>query len=238
MAEETMEQGTQEVAPEGVAPEQTSEETSEAQAPDVGEALNQMNQRFDSLEQRLPAPEEPADPLAALTAPLSEEEWNGAPDGDQQQQGQQGQEQYQPEGGDDAAELRGLLNEAAQEAVMPWIMQQETNQRTQAIQSFAAEHPNFTGEAVDAVSQRLIETGQMPQNGLPPDPRAVEDAYLAYEARAAAQASQEGTAEADSQGATLETGAGPGAPDQTVDPVAEQYMRAIQGPQNRDAFSQ
>jgi hypothetical protein len=79
----------------------------------------------------------------------------------------------------------------------------------------------------------------MPDNGLPPDPYLVERFYLAHVAEAAASGNggAETPAEAGGEGATLETGAGPGAPEETVDPATERWSKVFQNDVPRDAIS-
>jgi hypothetical protein len=136
-----------------------------------------------------------------------------------------------------------VLNQVTQEnvnqAVMPWIMQQETQNRETAIRGLQEKYPDFKGENVDAVAEDLQRAGAMPDNGLPPDPYLVERFYLAHVAEAAASGNggAETPAEAGGEGATLETGAGPGAPEETVDPATERWSKVFQNDVPRDAIS-
>lgn len=220
------EEATETVETQDTAPEESvaTETTEEPQAPDVGEALQQMGQRLDEFGQRLPEPEQDdTDLYSALTGfEPEEEEGEGKPEGED----------------DDTAELRQMMSEAVQEQIQPYILQQEAEKREGGIRSLADEHPRLKEpEVIDAVAERLEAMGLQPANGFPPDPRHVETVYKAYEAEAAA--STEASAEAGGEkGATLETGAGPGAPQEEVDPVTQAYLNAIKGSDKPNAFTQ
>src|SRR5262245_55840835 len=108
-------------APEEAQTTEGAESTEEApQAPDVGEALQQMNSRFDAIEERLPQAEESPDLLSALTAPLSDDAY-----GEGEEQAQQQQEQGEGEEPD----LRQLLGEVVDERFQGWQLQQEATRR-------------------------------------------------------------------------------------------------------------
>lgn len=212
-------------------PEPETQEGTEEEAspPDVGEALQQMGQRLDSISERLPEDEKPD-----LLESLSGMQYGDDPE-------EQGTEQPDPqEGGEEPAEgaelLRQLVREEAQEIVQQRDMVYEGQRREGSIRDLAKEHPRINEpEVLDAIAGRLEELGLQPQ-GFPPDPRHVEMVYKAYEAEAAASDSSPAEAASD-RGATLETGAGPGAPPPDVDPQTQAWLDAIGNKRPTDAFS-
>lgn len=181
--------------------------------PDVSDALSQMNQ---SVEQRFDAtggeePYEPGDELGGYEDEL--------------------EPGYEPEGevGQPADEdgLAHFIGEKVQEEVG---YHREIDRRWDGILELGEEFPELNSREIGGAVRDLLEQlGQIPGNGIPPDPVHVE---LAYKALKADQiAANETSPEQVSQrpGATLETGAGPGAPEPEVDPVTQAYMKALGG---------
>jgi hypothetical protein len=172
---------------EPIAPEPTTppEEGQEPQAPDVGEALQQMGERLQSFESRLPeAEQEETDLYAALTG-------FEQPEGEGEQQPTDPYAQQEEGAEDETAQLQQMLSQAVQEQIQPYILQQEQEKRENGIRSLADQHPRLNEpEVIDAVSERLQQQGLMPANGFPPDPQHVLTYYRAYEAEAAASAGE------------------------------------------------
>jgi hypothetical protein len=201
----------------------------EASPPDVGESLQQMNERLEQMASRLPEGEQEDDVFSQLMADPYGDETE-----EQQQQEQYGDEQQSGE--DDTAQLQQLIGEAAEAAVMPYFAQMEARARETAIRSYAEQHPDLKGDVLDSVAADIEELGLQPKDGMPPDPRIVEKFHKAYIAEAAASGGETPAESGSGEGATLETGAGPGAPETEVDPVEQRWMDAIKGSENRSAF--
>lgn len=234
MAEETTET-TQAPAPitdafGGTAPAPAPEPAPEADAspPDVGDALKQLNARFDSIEGRLPQAETPppVDAWERLTQPPEPEYEEEAPAAVPEL----------PQGSDDALveEFNKLVREQAQQVIEPHLQAQAREQRRIGVQQLAEKYPDFA-EAIPVIGRQMEQLAQ--RYGRPEmaeDPELAESLYQAH--KAAAVAAGETPAEAAGQ-ATLETQTGTG--QGTEEPsLHDQYMAPILAlRQGGDAFS-
>lgn len=232
---------TEEQAPEQEAPPaegaESAEETSAAeqgngaQGPDIGDALASLNAAREAFESQQSA----EDPLAPLFGqPLDEQDYAEEP---------VAQEQPQAEADDPAARLETFIQERVDQGINAHETQRELGRRADGIRKLFADTPQME-EHIPAIDARMRQID--PNYGAPgyaPDPAAIEDVYLAIQARAAAQTSQEpeGSQEAsaeagESKGPVLETGAGPGAPPEEMDPVEKAYHQALGGRGNVDPY--
>lgn len=214
-------------APEEATATETSEEQ---QAPDVGEALQQMSSRLEGIEQRLPQDDEDYDPVAALTRPLAEDEFGG-----QEEQGHE----PQPESGEEEPDIRQLLGEVFDERLGEFQRSQQNVYNEQAIRAYAQENSEWFNDPknVDALSAKMEELNLMPADGSSPPVGWVDLARTKLLADAAVSEAQQTSAEAGGEGATLETGAGPGVPEEQVDPATARWDKATEIQSNKDAFS-
>ena len=221
------------------APEETpAAETEEAPSPpDVGEALAQMGQRLEAIDKRLPAAGGEAGDLLDRLAGADPDAEEFYPD-DQGYDPQQQQQGDQPAEDENTQQLRALFREEIESQVGPIFVQQENEKRTAAIQAFAAEHQTqFDDPAfVDQMAARLEQADLQPGGNLSPDPVHVRMVFNDLQAEAAVSAG--GSAAADNQEATLETGAGPGEPQPEVDPQEQAWLDAAGTKPSTDLFSQ
>ena len=197
-----------------------SESLSQPQAPDVGEALQQLDQRFAAIEDRLDA--EPDD------QGYEEDDWDPDP------------LQYNPaiaQPEDDQNEvLSELLSEEVAEQVKPYVDAVENSFREQQILQLAERYPALREpETLDAVSSELEQFAQAyGAPGALTDPRLIEQFLVAH----LAQQAVEEAPEPSENGATLETGTGPGEPQQEeVDPTTRAWLNAAMPDPKRDVFS-
>jgi len=154
----------------------------------------------------------------------------------------------QDDGGTDLADaIRDMVQDAIQDALAPHLRDLQLRDDARDIAQLKQRYPRLNepkvGQAVSQLVQGLAE--RYGTEAIRTDPAVVELAYLAFEAQqqlqqAGAQPASETSqapegaegapAEAGgSQGATLETGAGPGAPQQEVDPIAKRFIDALVG---------
>jgi hypothetical protein len=207
-------QTPRESAYESVAAESTPDEA--PTPPDVGEALAQMSEQLDNLDQRLPADEEYDD-----ASWDSEFAYNPVV--------------AEPEGEDPGvAQIRDLLNEEVNARMQPYVDRIEEMHRDQQLLNLADQYPQLREpEVLDAVAGEAAELAQaygVP--GMATDPRIVERLFLAHQASAAAESMPP---EAP-PGATLEVGAGPGEPQEDVDPQTKAWMEAAAPSTPSDVF--
>lgn len=225
--------------PTGVQEEAAPEETAE-QPPDLTDALTQMREHIDARLDKAGVP--PAQDDSGLWDTLSgepqaeydeyEDDYGYEDPGQQQQQPMTEEQQV-------AAELDRRIEERAQAAIAPYVQHMEQERREEKVLALVDQYPGMAQpEAVQFIDNRLGALADRYGNpAIRTDPDMVQDAYFAYEARkqAGGQTStgpagseQEGTAEAVGQGgATLETGAGPGAPPTEMDPQEQAYAQAL-----------
>ena len=195
------------------------ESLDEPEPPDVGESLQQMNQRLEELGQRLDETD------------YDDEDGDWDPD-----ELQYNAHVGEPQGEDDGtAELRQLLAEEVQEQVQPYVDAVENSFREQKILDLAARYPALREpEVLDAVSAELEQFAQAYDiDGALTDPRLIELFLVAHLAQKAAADAPEPSQD----GATLETGAGPGEPQQEVDPATAAWLNAAMPNQHKDVFS-
>jgi hypothetical protein len=223
--------------PEPEAPAAGEQEAPATEAPDVGGALQQVTEKLSSIEERLPRGDGEGDPedILGLFGGLDDPEDEGFEDGPVagQGQGQEGEGQGQQS---EAAALLDLVDQRASEQVQAFAAQQEAQSRTQRIVQLGEQYPEMKEpEMLGKIADSLDAAGLIPQ-GFPADPKHVEMAYKAL--KADAEASAETPAEADGQkGATLETGAGPGAPEPELHPEEKMYANLFADEKKTDVFS-
>ena len=212
---------------------QAPEAVPEAEPPDVGESIRQMQARLESIDSRLDAEEG--------------DEESGDP--------QFGAAQWDPEDleglaeasgllddngtGDDLDQVEDLISERVNEAVAPVAAQLEYGRRVDKLHALAEKYPALrdpeTIEEIGATAERIAEAYGIP--GAESDPGLIEIITQAHAARTAAAG--ETPAEAGgNQGATLETGAGPtGSGEPELDDQTRSYLDAIAGPGGSSAFT-
>ena len=192
----------------------------EPEPPDVGESLQQMNQRLEELSQRVDEADDGYDE-----------------DGFDPDELQYNPALAQPEDGeyDDTAQLRELLAAEVDERVGPYLDHIEGQYREQQILQLAERYPQLREpETLDAIAQEvdaIADAYSIP--GARTDPRLIERLLIAHLAeQAVANAPEQGQ-----DGAHLETGTGPGAPEPEVDAATQAWLAAALPDQNPDAFS-
>jgi hypothetical protein len=194
--------------------------------PDLSEALGQMQAAYQ--------------PGAEVPAPAYEDgygderpyEGEGFAD-DGYYEGGYPDEGHEPEQLSGEETVQQLFAEAAQEAVQPYIQQMEWERRQSDVLALAEQYPQLRQEeTLAAVEQELDAIAEIYGDGARTDPRLVEQALLAHEARAAAQAgaAEQARQPSPEQGPHVETGVGPGVPAEQMDPVEAAYTKALAGP--------
>lgn len=217
------------------APEPASPEAPTQAAPDTSDAQAQMLERLERMEGLLSAREEPAetDPWAVLSGQADEDLYD-----DPETQPGQGQPEQLTEEQMAIEELNRMVDQRVQQVVTPFFEQQETARRAEAIRGLAEKYPDFKSpEVLGPIDQEMAELANRYGNpALRTDPVLAERIYQAH--KAAAVAAAETPAEAGREGASLETGAGPGQPEPTTTPEQE-YLAPIMAlaPQGRDAIT-
>jgi hypothetical protein len=206
------------------------------QQPDVGRELAALRETTQRIEQEMGLGQEqaPGDLYESLTAPLENPEMQGQPGQPGMEQGQQFvDEQGNPvdqygnplppeqQFANEEHQLRQLFREEAANLLVPQLRRQELN-------SYAEKHPDIRDpEVFEAVTDKLAPIAEAYGREEYTNPLLVDLAYKAVKAEAAAAA--ETPAEAPGQGPTLETGAGPSAPQGEPDP-ADRYKQAVFDP--------
>lgn len=148
------------------------------------------------------------------------------------------QDGYQPEPTGEET-VQQLFQEAAQEAVRPYLEQMEWDRRQSDVLALADQYPQLRDpETIEALEQELDALAEVYGDGARTDPRLIETAYLAHLARAEAQAgaAEQAREPSSQQGQHLETGVGPGASAGQDDPVEAAYLKALAGPQQVDQY--
>ncbi len=190
----------------------------EPEPPDVGESLQRMNQRLEELSQRVDEADDGYD---------DEDDWD-------HDDLQYNPAIAQPE--DDQNEvLRQLLSEEVAEQVQPYVDAVENSFREQQILQLAERYPALREpETLDAVSSELEAFAQAYNTpGALTDPRLIEQFLVAHLAQQAVAEAPEPSQD----GAHLETGAGPGEPQQEVDPATASWLNAAMPDGHKDVFS-
>jgi hypothetical protein len=189
----------------------------EPEPPDVGESLQQMNQRLEELGSRLDETDYEDE----------DEDWD--PDALQYNPAI-----AQPE--DDQNDiLRQLLADEVAEQVKPYTDAVEQSFREQQILQLAERYPALREpDVLDAVSGELEQFAQAYNTpGALTDPRLIEQFLVAHLAQQAVAEAPEPSQD----GAHLETGTGPGEPQQEVDPTTQAWLNAAMPDPKRDVFS-
>lgn len=177
---------------------------------DVGEALAQLNERFDAFEQ-------------------------GGDEGFEEEPGYVDDEGYgEPE--PDTGALESFVDERMTNIL---DFHNEIRDRSAGLERLAETYPELnTPEVANQVRNVLEAQGLLPGDGVPPTALNVEIIYKALAADRAAAAEVHPEDLPASAGATLETGGGPGAATESEsDPVTAAYLGALRGGRPRDAFS-
>lgn len=228
MSEEATTAQVEQPAETPVEPASTEQATDPASPPDVGDALAQLNQRLSGIEEAVSQREpDPTDAWEALTQPVYEEE----------QPASQAEQPAPPDEQEQLVnEFNALVDARVQQMVAPHFEAQAKQARAEGIRALANEYPDFMDHAreIGQEMQTLADEYRIP--AMAEDPRLARRLYQAKKAEAAAEA--ETPAEAVSQGATLETGAGPGN-GETEESYEQKWLNTVFGNQGaaKDVFT-
>ena len=214
----------------GVTEEPSPEATEQPNPPEVDEAIRQMQATQQDILSRLPADEEYGEEDGG------EYEYETDADADQFEDGEL---EYRDDDGEiDEGDEDPLdpLRELIRSEIEPVYGEIDSRENERNIESLIQHFPEMDEpEVAEGIRSYLEQTNLFPEDGSFPDAYHVELAYKAYKADVAA--SGETPAEAGGeQGASLETGAGPSAPEEEIDPQTKGYLDAIAGSRSRNAF--
>lgn len=180
-------------------------EGTEGEAPDLSEQIASLKESVEALKPKEEAPPE-GDYMDQLLGDFGEEEGEGEAQPDQEQQAQPGEEGYvDPQ----VAGMIEHLDQRNQERFEMAQAEQEFNRRNEQMNQLVEKIPDLKKpEYMQPIQRQLNALAERNNNDwIRSDPEIVETLFYAMKAKETAEkqkASDEG-----SQGATLETGAGP-----------------------------